>query len=46
MGPVVVLKAVSSPGSGLEAPVWWAGAFAYVAQLSPGWTSANVEADD
>ena len=28
MGPVVVLEAVSLPGSGLQAPVWWASSLA------------------
>ena len=46
MGPVVVLEAVSPPGSGLQAPVWWASAFAYLGAVVTRLGFYNVEADD
>lgn len=46
MGPVVVLEAVSLPGSGLQAAVWWASAFAYVGAVVTRLGFYNVEADD
>ena len=46
MAPVVVLEAVSLPGSGLQAAVWWASAFAYVGAVVTRLGFYNVEADD
>ena len=46
MGPVVVLEAVSPPGSGLPAAVWWASAFAYVGAVVTRLGFYHVEADD
>ena len=46
MGPVVVLEAVSPPGSGLQAPVWWASAFAYLGAVVTRLGFYHVEADD
>ena len=46
MGPVVVLESVSLPGTGLQAAVWWASAFAYVAAVVTRLGFYNVEADD
>ena len=46
LGPVVVLEAVSPPGSGLQAPVWWASAFAYLGAVVTRLGFYNVEADD
>ena len=46
VGPVVVLEAVSPPGSGLQAPVWWASAFAYLGAVVTRLGSYNAEADD
>lgn len=46
MGPVVVLEAVSPPGGGLQAPVWWASGFAYVGAVVTWLGFYNVEADD
>lgn len=46
MGPVVVLEAVSPPGSGLPEAAWWASAFAYVGAVVTRLGFYNVEADD
>ncbi len=46
MGPVVVLEAVSPPGSGLPETAWWASAFAYVGAVVTRLGFYNVEADD
>ena len=41
-----MLEAVSPPGGGLQAPVWWASAFAYVGAVVTWLGFYNVEADD
>ena len=46
MGPVVAIEAVSPPGSGLQASVWSASAFAYVSAVVTRLGFYNVEADD
>ena len=46
MGPVVVLEAVSPPGSGLQAAVWWVSAYAYVGAVVTRLGFYNVEAND
>ena len=46
VAPVVVLGAVSPPGGGLPAAVWWASAFVYLGAVVTRLGFYNVETDD
>ena len=46
VAPVAVVEAVSLPGSGLAATVWWMSAFAYLGAVVTRLGFYNVEADD